>query len=82
MVERDIKEVARFIIETGTTVRQAAEVFTVSKSSIHKDVTERLEKIDSQLYKEVRKVLDKNKEERAIRGGMATRERYLKLKES
>lgn len=80
MVERDIKEVARFIIGTGTTVRQAAKVYAVSKSTIHKDVTERLENIDSELYKEVRKVLDKNKEERAIRGGMATRERYRRLK--
>ena len=82
MVERDIKEVARFIIETGTTVRQTAKVFGTSKSTIHKDVTERLEKIDSELYKKVRKVLDKNKAERAIRGGMATREMYRKLKEN
>lgn len=70
-------EIAEYIIEMKATVRQAAKKFGVSKSTVHKDITERLEDIDSGLAAEARKVLDLNKAERHIRGGLATRERYL-----
>ncbi len=65
-----------YIIETGATVRAAAKVFKISKSTVHKDVTERLRTGDPQLYREVKQVLEKNKSERHIRGGMATRRKY------
>ena len=69
--------VAKYILEKNTTVRQTAKTFGVSKSTIHKDVTERLEEINPTLAKEVKMVLEKNKSERHIRGGMATKEKYL-----
>ena len=65
-----------YIIETGATVRATAKVFKVSKSTVHKDVTERLRYDDPQLYREVKQILEKNKQERHIRGGMATRRKY------
>ncbi len=65
-----------YILETGATVRATAKVFKISKSTVHKDVTERLSHDDPQLYKEVRCVLEKNKQERHIRGGMATKLKY------
>ena len=65
------------IIETTATVRQAADKFGVSKSTVHKDVTSRLSKINPALAMEARKVLDVNKQERHIRGGMATKEKYM-----
>lgn len=74
--ERAIR-IGNYIIEHGTTVRQTAKDFGVSKSTVHKDVTERLEQINPNLAKEVRGVLDVNKSERHIRGGMATKEKYL-----
>ena len=67
----------QYIIETKATVRQAAEKFGVSKSTVHKDVTSRLSKINPALASEARKVLDVNKQERHIRGGMATKEKYM-----
>ena len=70
--------VAKYILEKNTTVRQAAKTFGVSKSTIHKDVTERLEEINPTLAKEVKMVLEKNKSERHIRGGMATKLKYEK----
>ena len=66
----------QYIIETGGTVRSAAKVFKVSKSTVHKDVTERLKRSQPALYKQVKAVLEKNKQERHIRGGMATRKKY------
>ena len=66
-----------YIIETNATVRQAADKFGVSKSTVHKDVTSRLSKINPALAREARKVLDVNKQERHIRGGMATKEKYM-----
>ncbi|MBO7218312.1 MAG: sporulation transcriptional regulator SpoIIID [Clostridia bacterium] len=69
-----------YIVESGATVRATAKVFKISKSTVHKDVTERLKKEDPVLYKEVKKVLEKNKQDRHIRGGIATREKYKKLK--
>lgn len=67
---------AEYITKTGATVRQTAKHFCVSKSTVHKDVTERLEGTDRQLYERVREVLDKNLSERHIRGGMATRLKF------
>ncbi len=65
-----------YILDTGATVRATANVFKISKSTVHKDVTERLSRDDPQLYKQVKCVLEKNKQERHIRGGMATRRKY------
>ena len=70
--------VAKYILEKNTTVRQTAKTFGVSKSTIHKDFTERLEEINPTLAKEVKMVLEKNKSERHIRGGMATKLKYEK----
>lgn len=79
-IEERAVETAVYIIEHNATVRQAAKKFGISKSTVHKDVTERLEKINQVLAKEARKVLDVNKSERHIRGGLATRGKYQKLK--
>ena len=68
-----------YIAEHGATVRQAAAVFGISKSTVHKDVTTILPRRNSGLYKEVRAVLDLNKEERHLRGGEATRKKYLSM---
>ena len=76
--ERAIK-LAEYITENKTTVRKAAKEFGISKSTVHKDVSERLEKINPGLAKEVRKILDENKAERHIRGGMATKLKYSNL---
>lgn len=67
---------AHYIIESKDTVRGAAKKFGVSKSTVHKDVSERLKKINPALAKEVRVVLDENKAERHIRGGLATKRKY------
>ena len=79
IAERVIKE-GKYIIETFSTVRAAAVHFNVSKSTVHKDVTERLMNIDNGLYAEVREVLNKNLSERHIRGGIATKNKYLNKK--
>lgn len=74
---RDRAEVlGEYIIDTGATVRATAKVFKISKSTVHKDVTERLHNINRELYRQVDTVLQKNKSERHIRGGMATRRKY------
>ena len=65
-----------YILDTGATVRATAKVFKISKSSVHKDVTQKLRYDNPQLYKEVKTVLEKNKSERHIRGGMATKRKY------
>ncbi len=70
----------QYIRETGATVRATAKVFCVSKSTVHKDVAERLRYENPALFKEVRKILDINKEERHIRGGIATKNKYSKEK--
>ncbi|SDC10121.1 MULTISPECIES: sporulation transcriptional regulator SpoIIID [unclassified Candidatus Frackibacter] len=72
-----VLEVSDYIYETKATVRQAAKVFGVSKSTIHKDITERLSKIDGQLADRVKEVLEYNKAERHIRGGEATKRKYM-----
>lgn len=67
-----------YILETGATVRATAKVFKVSKSTVHKDVTERLRKINPKLYKSVKEILDFNKAQRHIRGGLATKKKYMR----
>lgn len=70
-------ELGRYIAETNSTVRATGKKFGVSKSTVHTDVTVRLRRVNPALYNEVRAVLEKNKEERHIRGGIATKEKYL-----
>lgn len=69
-------KVGQYIIKTSDTVRQTAEVFGISKSTVHKDVTERLPRINKELAEQVKQILDKNKSERHLRGGEATRKKY------
>lgn len=76
-IEERAINVAAYIIEKNATVRETAKKFGISKSTVHKDVAERLLHINPALAKEVRKVLDVNKSERHIRGGIATKEKYL-----
>ena len=73
--ERAIR-LAQYIIEEGATVRQAAKKFGVSKSTVHKDITTRLKQLNRVLYTQVQAVLGRNKRERHIRGGLATKEKY------
>ena len=70
------RQLAVYIIDTGATVRAAAKHFGISKSTVHKDLCQRLPHCDPRLYRQVRKVLDLNRRERHIRGGMATRRKY------
>ena len=77
-IEERATNLAHYIIDSKDTVRGAAVKFGISKSTVHKDVTERLEKINPMLAKEVREILDENKAERHIRGGMATKMKYMK----
>ena len=76
-IEERAVDIANYIIEEKATVRQTAKKFGVSKSTVHKDVTDRLLQINPALAKRARKVLNINKSERHIRGGLATREKYL-----
>ena len=69
-------ELAVYIIETGATVRSAAQHFGISKSTVHKDLSQRLPQYNMRLYQQVRQVLDINKSQRHIRGGMATKRKY------
>ena len=71
--------IGRYIAETGDTVRGAAKHFGISKSTVHKDVSERLAYINPALFHIVRTVLEKNKSERHLRGGEATRQKYLDI---
>ena len=76
-IEERAVEVANFIIKSNATVRETAKKFGISKSTVHKDVTERLIKINPRLANKARAVLEINKSERHIRGGMATKEKYM-----
>ncbi len=76
IVEQRAVELAEYIIENQTTVRAAAKKFGISKSTVHIDVSQRLKKVNPELYNSVRKVLDTNKAERHIRGGMATKQKF------
>lgn len=78
-IEERAVEIANYIIENNTTVRQTAKAFGISKSTVHKDCTERLEQINPALAARTRIVLDVNKAERHIRGGLATKEKYAQM---
>ena len=78
--ERAVR-LAQYIIEKDATVRQSAKGFAISKSTVHKDVTQRLKQISPKLYEQVKKVLEKNKQERHIRGGLATKEKYEHIRQ-
>ena len=80
-IEERAIELAQYIIDSKDTVRGTAKKFGISKSTVHKDVSERLKKINPSLAHEVRKILDENKAERHIRGGMATKLKYSYLHE-
>lgn len=75
-MEQRAYELAVYMIENRTTVRAAAKKFGISKSTVHKDLTTRLPQLSGPLYQEVRALLDQNRAERHIRGGMATRKKY------
>ena len=75
-IEERACQLAVYMIETGATVRAAASHFGISKSTVHKDLQQRLRKSNPILYAQVRNILDRNKQERHIRGGMATRRKY------
>ncbi|MBR4861888.1 MAG: sporulation transcriptional regulator SpoIIID [Firmicutes bacterium] len=80
-IEERVYELAHYIISTSSTVRAAAKKFRVSKSTVHKDVTERLLELNPVMAAEVKDVLESNKAERHLRGGMATKEKYQHAKE-
>jgi len=75
-IRKRVLDIGNFIMESSATVRQTADVFGVSKSTVHKDVTERLPLINEKLAMEVRHILENNKAERHLRGGEATRKKY------
>lgn len=79
-VEKRCIDLGHYIVETKSTVRKAAKVFGISKSTVHNDVTKRLSVINPLLCSEVKTVLDENKAQRHIRGGLATKEKYSKMK--
>ncbi len=81
-IEARTVSLAHYITEQKATVRDAAKKFGISKSTVHKDLTERLPKVNRRLYVSVREILDENRKQRHIRGGLATREKYLKKKAS
>lgn len=80
LVEERAVELGEYIVENKSTVRATAKKFGISKSTVHSDVSTRLKKVSPALYGEVKKVLDDNKAQRHIRGGLATREKYLNKK--
>lgn len=75
-IRNRVLQIANYVVASAATVRQAAGVYGVSKSTVHKDITERLPEIDAELAAQVRRILDQNKAERHIRGGEATRKKY------
>ena len=77
-IEKRARKCAEYIVATGCTVRACSAHFHISKSTVHKDVSERLKYVDLALYEKVRQILDVNLSERHIRGGIATREKYVK----
>ena len=79
IVEDRAIELAKYITDTNATVRLTAKKFGISKSTVHTDVTKRLKHISPSLYSDVRKILDENKKQRHIRGGIATKEKYKHL---
>ena len=82
LLEERASMLGEYIIESKATVRKAAQKFGISKSTVHKDVSQRLKYINPKLYKEVKSILELNKSQRHIRGGMATKKKYINLKNS
>lgn len=80
IVEERAAMLGEYIIESKATVRSAAKKFGISKSTVHKDVSQRLKNVNPVLYKEVREILETNKSQRHIRGGIATRNKYLRIR--
>ena len=80
LVEERAIELGEYIVEHKSTVRATAKEFGISKSTVHTDVADRLKKVSPSLYDEVRKVLEDNKAQRHIRGGLATKEKYMHMK--
>lgn len=78
VINERVKEEANYILKTGYTIREIAKVFNVSKSTVHKDLNDRLHKIDFNKYKKVKEILDYHTDIRHIRGGESTRKKYLK----
>ena len=78
-IQKRVLDICAYILKTKATVRQAAQVFEVSKSTVHKDLTERLPSLNKAMAEEVKKVLDFNKSERHLRGGEATKRKYKDL---
>lgn len=78
IINERVKEEANYILKTGYTIREIAKVFNVSKSTVHKDLNERLYKIDMNKYEKVKEILDYHTNIRHIRGGESTRKKYLK----
>ncbi len=75
-IQRRVLDICSYILGTKATVRQAAQVFKVSKSTVHKDMTERLPRVSKDMARRVKRILDRNKAERHIRGGEATKRKY------
>ena len=80
-IEERVIKCAEYIVATGCTVRACSAHFSISKSTVHKDVSERLKYIDEGLFEEVREILNRNLSERHIRGGLATKKKYKTIKE-
>lgn len=78
-IQKRVLDICAYILETKATVRKAAQVFQVSKSTVHKDMTERLPSLNKHLAQEVKTILDENKAERHLRGGEATRRKYKEI---
>lgn len=80
-IEERVLKLAGYIVDNGATVRNAAKKYNISKSTVHKDITERLSEINPQLFNAAKKVLTENKQQRHIRGGLATKLKYEKEKQ-
>ncbi|MHB8172371.1 MAG: sporulation transcriptional regulator SpoIIID [Thermincolia bacterium] len=80
-IRKRVMEISTYIMDSGATVRQAAGVFGVSKSTVHKDMTERLPSVNKDMANRVKVILENNKAERHLRGGEATRKKYQDLAE-
>ena len=78
-IEQRVLEIANYCLNNNATVRESAKRFGISKSTVHKDITERLPELNHELYEEVKKVLETNKAERHLRGGEATKQKYAHL---
>lgn len=79
-IDERTREIAKYVTATGATVRSAAVKFGISKSTVHKDLTQRLPRVDADLYRQAEKVLADNLRQRHLRGGMATKEKYARKK--